>query len=64
MKRLITVEEHYSSKAVNEKIRKVYEEHGTEAEKHSVQLASGEAAPGVAEMEWASEREVLPILPF
>lgn len=50
MKRLITVEEHYNSKAVNDKIRKIYEEHGTEAEKKSVLLASGEAAEGVSEL--------------
>ena len=32
MKRLITVEEHYNSKAVNEKIRKIYAEHGSKAD--------------------------------
>ena len=50
MERLITVEEHYNSKAVNDKIRKVYEECGTEEEKRAVQMMSGETAPGVADM--------------
>ena len=50
MKRLITVEEHCNSKAVNEKIRQVYEERGTEEEKKSVQMMSGEAAPGVSDL--------------
>ena len=50
MQRLITVEEHYNSKAVTGKIREVFEKHGTEAEKRSVQAASGEAAAGVTEL--------------
>ena len=50
MKRLITVEEHYNSKVVTDKIRKVYEEHGTEGEKKSVQMMSGETAPGVNDL--------------
>ena len=49
MKRLITVEEHYSSTAVNEKIKKVYEEHGTEEQKKSIRTATGDAAPGVTD---------------
>ena len=50
MKQLITVEEHYSSPAVGEKIRKIFEEHGTEAERRSVPAATGDAAPGVTDL--------------
>ena len=50
MKRLITVEEHYSSKAINEKIREVYEKYGTEEEKKSISNVSGDAAPGVTDL--------------
>ena len=50
MKKLITVEEHYNSKAVSEKIRKVYEEHGTEEEKRTVGRVTGEVAPGVTDL--------------
>ena len=50
MERLITVEEHYNSKAINEKILKVYEEHGTEEEKRSIRMLSGESAQGVTDL--------------
>ena len=50
MKKLITVEEHYNSKAINEKIRNIFEKHGTAEEKSAVQRASGETAPGVNDL--------------
>ena len=51
MKRLITVEEHYGSEAVNKKIRKAFAEQGTEEEKKSIDRATGTAAaPGVTEL--------------
>ena len=50
MQRLITVEEHYNSKTVNEKIRKIYEAHGTEEQQRSVMTATGEAAPGATDL--------------
>ena len=50
MKRLITVEEHYNSKAVNEKIRKIYAEHGTDSDMRAVGAATGEAAPGASDL--------------
>ena len=51
MKRLITVEEHYNSKAVNKKIIAIYEKYGTEEEKQqSVAGLSGAAAPGVTDL--------------
>ena len=51
MKRLITVEEHYGSEAVNAKIRKIFEEHGTEEEKKMIQRAIGTAgAPGATDL--------------
>ena len=50
MKKLITVEEHYNSKAVTEKIRKIYEEYGTEEEKRTVGGRTGDAAPGVNDL--------------
>ena len=51
MKRLITVEEHFGSDAVNEKIRKIYEEHGTGEQKRSLGVVAGTAvAPGANEM--------------
>ena len=50
MKRLITVEEHYSSKAVNERIRKALEKHGTEEAHRLVRLVSGETAPGATDL--------------
>ncbi len=50
MKRLITVEEHYNSKAVNEKIKKIYAEHGTDSGIQSLGAAAGEAVPGVADL--------------
>ncbi len=49
MKRLITVEEHYNSKAVNEKIRTIYEQYGTEEEKKSIRTP-GDPAQGVDEL--------------
>ena len=50
MKRLITVEEHYNSISVSEKIRQIYEKNGTEAEKKAIQAAVGQAAPGVTDL--------------
>ena len=51
MKRLITVEEHYGSDAVNEKIRRMFEERGTEAERRSIERATGtSAAPGANDL--------------
>ena len=51
MKKLITVEEHYGSDAVNAKIRKIFEEHGTEEQKNSIGRAVGTAsAPGVTDL--------------
>ena len=48
--KLITVEEHYNSKAVNTLIKDIYEKHGTEEHKRAIPTLSGEAAPGVAEL--------------
>ena len=50
MERLITVEEHYNSKSVTEKIRKIFEEHGTEEERRTIGAATGDAAPGVTDL--------------
>lgn len=50
MKRLITVEEHYNSQAVNEKIRKIYAEHGRDSDMRAMGAAAGEAAPGASDM--------------
>ena len=51
MKKLITVEEHYGSNAVVEKIRKTIAEHGTEEEKNAIERATGVAgAPGVTDL--------------
>ena len=51
MQRLITVEEHYGSEAVNAKIRKIFEEHGTEEQKRSIERATGTAsAPGATDL--------------
>ena len=49
MKRLITVEEHYSSKAVNEKIKAVFDQYGTEEEKRIIRMG-GDPAPGSDEL--------------
>ena len=50
MKRLITVEEHYNSQAVNEKIRKIYAEHGRDSDMRAMGAAASEAAPGASDM--------------
>lgn len=49
--KIITVEEHYNSAAVAEKIKKIHEEHGTEAERAPIGTAVSPAgADGVTEM--------------
>ena len=49
--KIITVEEHYNSVKVTEKIKKIYEEHGTQEERGSVGRATGAAgADGVTEL--------------
>ena len=50
MKQLITVEEHYNSVDINEKVLKICEAHGTESEKRAIQSVLGEASEGVGEL--------------
>lgn len=50
MKRLITVEEHYVSTSVIEKLKDIYEKYGTEEEKKSIPMLSGVSAPGVTDL--------------
>ena len=49
MKKLITVEEHYSSAEVVKKIQEIFE-NGTPEQKRGAAAAAGAAAPGVTEM--------------
>ena len=48
MKRLITVEEHYQSTAITDKIRKIFEEQGTKEQKNAP--AATDPAPGVTDL--------------
>ena len=49
--KIITVEEHYNSVKATEKIKKIYEAHGTEEERGSIGRTTGVAgADGVTEL--------------